>query len=297
MTQDATYIDGTYTYTYDSVNELTNVGDHITLTYSYDKNGNRTMSGYTTGSDNELTAANGNTYSYDAEGNMTGETDSGGNVWTFAYDYRDRMTGFTEKNSGGTIIAQGTYAYDALDRRIETIESVSGGAATVNWMVLQRLLGHRLRRVLQRRHARVSVSFRPVVHRGRRCALGSHFERRHDGVVFDRSARLGDRSRELRRDRARSHRLRPLREHPQRDAARAMGISLSLRGWCGAPAFQCIRITLGTSHLRPVDFPLRIRFPSREGRVISTKRATTPHSISLIIPGLNCSHPGGDEDP
>ncbi len=134
VTQDITHTDGTFTYTYDSVNELTNVGDSLTLTYSFDKNGNRNMTGYITGSDNELTAANGNTYAYDAEGNMTGETDSGGNVWTYAYDYRDRMPGFTEKNSGGTLIAQGTYVYDALDRRIETIET-SGGTTTATWMV------------------------------------------------------------------------------------------------------------------------------------------------------------------
>src|SRR6185437_3346054 len=85
----------------------------------------------TTGTDNELTASPGETYTYDAEGNLTGKTDTAtGDAWTFDHDYRNRMTGVTEKDSGGTTIFQATYTYDALNRRIGT--DVSG---TQTWMV------------------------------------------------------------------------------------------------------------------------------------------------------------------
>jgi YD repeat-containing protein len=48
-------------YSYDAVNELTN--DSV-ATYTYDKNGNRTMTGYTTGPGNELTNDGTWTYTY-----------------------------------------------------------------------------------------------------------------------------------------------------------------------------------------------------------------------------------------
>lgn len=126
--------DGTFTYTYDHADELTAVGDATSESYSYDSNGNRTMTGYTTGSDNELSNDGTYTYTYDAEGNMTGKSDAAGDTWTYSYDYHNQMTGFTEKNSGGTTIAQGTYVYDVLDRRIETAETVSG-TSTTTWTV------------------------------------------------------------------------------------------------------------------------------------------------------------------
>ena len=42
--------EGTYTYTYDNANELTGVSENGTQveTYSYDSNGNRTGTGYST---------------------------------------------------------------------------------------------------------------------------------------------------------------------------------------------------------------------------------------------------------
>ena len=55
------------TYTYDDNNELTNDGG----AYTYDANGNRTMSGYTTGTGNQTTNDGTWTYTYDAEGNRT----------------------------------------------------------------------------------------------------------------------------------------------------------------------------------------------------------------------------------
>ena len=108
-------------------------------TYTYDSGGNRTMTGYATGTGNELTAAPGYTYTYDAEGNLTGKTQtSGGNNWAYTYDYRDRLTVATEKNSGGSVISQSTYTYDALNRRIGTDVDADGAgpnAPVQSWTV------------------------------------------------------------------------------------------------------------------------------------------------------------------
>ena len=111
--------EGTVTYGYDSGGELLTARGSRTENYSYDSGGNRTMSGYTTGTGNELTASPGYTYTYDGEGNMTGETQtSTGDVWTYGYDNRNRMVSAVEKSSGGTVLAQATYTYDALNQRI-----------------------------------------------------------------------------------------------------------------------------------------------------------------------------------
>jgi RHS repeat-associated protein len=106
--------EGTATFTYDNANELTAVGGSRTETYSFDLNGNRNSSGYTTGGNNELTAAPNMTYAYDNEGNLTSETNTSTHVTTsFTYDYRNRMVSVMQ---GGSTIA--TYTYDALNRRI-----------------------------------------------------------------------------------------------------------------------------------------------------------------------------------
>jgi RHS repeat-associated protein len=123
----------TYDYAYDKANELTAVSGSRIESYSYDSGGNRTGTGYATGSDNEMTSGGGYTYAYDAEGNLISETQvSGGtSVTTYSYDYHNELTGVTQRSSsGGTIILQATYTYDAFGRRIGTNV---GGAQT--WMV------------------------------------------------------------------------------------------------------------------------------------------------------------------
>ena len=127
--------DGTFNYSYDKTNQLTGVTGPWNESFSYDLNGNRTMSGYTTGKDNEmLTDAAGNKYTYDANGNTTSMTTPSGDVWTYTWNYRNEMTGFSEKNSSGTVIASGTYTYDSLDRRIG-VDETSGGMTTQTWIV------------------------------------------------------------------------------------------------------------------------------------------------------------------
>ncbi|MGH9093804.1 MAG: RHS repeat domain-containing protein, partial [Acidimicrobiales bacterium] len=113
--------EGTATFTYDDAGQLTAVGGARTESYGYDSGGNRDTTGYTTVAGNELTAAPGYTYTYDAEGNMTARTaTASGDVTTFAYDYHNRLTGATEKTSGGSLLMQATYTYDPTGRRIGT---------------------------------------------------------------------------------------------------------------------------------------------------------------------------------
>ena len=130
-----TNAEGSVTDSYDTVNELTGVTGSQTATYGYDLNGNRNTAGYTTGTNNQLTAGAGNTYTYDAEQNLLTKTQtSTGNVWTYTWDYRNRLTGVVEKSSSGTVLVQGTYTYDALNRRIGVAETV-GGTTTTTWTV------------------------------------------------------------------------------------------------------------------------------------------------------------------
>ncbi len=107
---------------------------------AYDRNGDRTMTGYTTTTGNRVSASPGYTYSYDFEGNLSSKTETAsGKVTTYSYDHRNRLTGVTQRaSSGGAIVAQATYTYDAFDRRIRTETDADGagsGAAAVTWSV------------------------------------------------------------------------------------------------------------------------------------------------------------------
>ena len=71
-------------YTYDADNELTNDG---VATYTYDANGNRTMTGYSTGTGNQLLNDGTYTYTYDADGNMIEKSKGTGlQTWFYTYD-------------------------------------------------------------------------------------------------------------------------------------------------------------------------------------------------------------------
>src|SRR5262249_24141924 len=106
--------EGTASFAYDSGGELTGVSGSRAETCTFDSGGNRTMTGYTTGTGNELTASPGFTYTYDNEGNLSARTDTSSHVVTsYSYDYRNRLT---QVKVGGTVTA--SYTYDALNRRI-----------------------------------------------------------------------------------------------------------------------------------------------------------------------------------
>jgi RHS repeat-associated protein len=110
---------GTHNYSYDQLDRLTAAThpNQINESYTYDDVGNRTAShqgsSYTYQPFNQLVAANGASFSYDANGNLISKTDAGGS-WTFTWDTENRLKQASQ--SGGLIV---TYAYDALGRRIQ----------------------------------------------------------------------------------------------------------------------------------------------------------------------------------
>jgi YD repeat-containing protein len=87
-------IEGLSLFTYDVTSQLTGA-DHTSQTdetYGFDANGNRSTSGYTTGSNNQTTAGLGFTYTYDDEGNRLTRTEtSTGKVQSYDWDYRNRL--------------------------------------------------------------------------------------------------------------------------------------------------------------------------------------------------------------
>jgi RHS repeat-associated protein len=111
-------LNGTTTsYGYDTANELTSAGSN---NYSFDLNGNRNMSGYTTGTGNQLTGDGVYTYAYDNEGNLTSKTKTAtGERWTYGYDNANELTSVVDKSSAKVLLMQATYVYDAFGQRIE----------------------------------------------------------------------------------------------------------------------------------------------------------------------------------
>ena len=92
--------DGTSAYTYDVTSQLTatDFSFQTDESLSYDANGNRTMSGYTTGTNNQLTNDGTYSYEYDHEGNRTKRTKtSNGSYTVYTWDYRNRLTNVTEQ--------------------------------------------------------------------------------------------------------------------------------------------------------------------------------------------------------
>jgi RHS repeat-associated protein len=113
--------DGTQNYTYDSTDQLTSAS-HTTQAnevYSYDANGNRTNSGYQTGTNNQLLSDGTYTYEYDDEGNRTKRTEiATGKVTQYVWDYRNRLTQVVFKDVTGNVVKSIEYTYDVADRRI-----------------------------------------------------------------------------------------------------------------------------------------------------------------------------------
>ena len=85
------------TYTYDDTDQVTGDG---TGSYSFDSNGNRTMTGYVTGDgaggdpdDNRLSSGGTWNYVYDAEGNRTEKDKIGtSEKWFYFYDNANHLT-------------------------------------------------------------------------------------------------------------------------------------------------------------------------------------------------------------
>ncbi|MDB9489241.1 phosphatase PAP2 family protein [Dolichospermum circinale CS-534/05] len=126
--------DGTSTFIYDATNQLTST-DHSYQTdeaYSYDANGNRTNTGYTTGTNNQLLSDGIYNYEYDGEGNRTKRTEiATGKVTEYVWDYRNRLTKVSFKDAAGNEIKTVEYTYDVNNRRIaKSIDADGSGPAT-----------------------------------------------------------------------------------------------------------------------------------------------------------------------
>ena len=129
-------IDGTADYTSDDTSQLTGADyDYQTdESYTYDDNGNRTNTGYVTGTNNLLLSDGTYRYAYDDNGNRTskfvdadadGVLDSGDtDVTTYTWDYRNRLTEVSAFDdyaaySSDTPDQVVAYAYDYANRLVE----------------------------------------------------------------------------------------------------------------------------------------------------------------------------------
>ncbi len=118
-------LDGTWTFTYDAVGELTHavfvstnpqVADED-LAYSYDAAGNRTQTvingvttDYTTNNMNEYTQVGDAQYSYNADGDVTSISDAGGTT-NYSYNANDQLVAETSPSGSWT------FQYDAFGNR------------------------------------------------------------------------------------------------------------------------------------------------------------------------------------
>src|SRR5207249_547444 len=90
-------------YTYDLASQLTNDSK---VTYTYDANGNRTMTGYQTGVENLLLNDGTWTYYYDANGNLIEKTKGAtAETWNYTYSVGNQLLGVTQRaTDGGTLL-------------------------------------------------------------------------------------------------------------------------------------------------------------------------------------------------
>ena len=148
MTQYVNSIDGTADYTSDNTAQLTGADyDYQTdESYTYDANGNRTISGYVTGDDNQLLADGTYRYLYDDEGNRTAryvDEDSSGtlntgdtDITTYAWDYRNRLTEVSHFDDYADYTGENPeqvveYSYDHQNRLVRKVLD-SDGDGTAN---------------------------------------------------------------------------------------------------------------------------------------------------------------------
>jgi len=123
------YVDGFTSFTHDNTDQLTGA-DHTGQTdesYSYDENGNRTMSGYSTGDNNRLLSDGTYNYTYDDEGNRLTKTKiATGEKEEYTWDHRNRLTKITFKNSGGTVTKTVDQTYDVFNQWIRRSVDADG---------------------------------------------------------------------------------------------------------------------------------------------------------------------------
>jgi RHS repeat-associated protein len=113
--------DGTADFSYDATGQLISANHSAQEDefYSYDLNGNRTMTGYRTGLNNRLESDGRYNYFYDDNGNRTLRVEiATGQRTEYLWDHRNRITSVVLKNSLGFVQSEILYTYDVFDRRI-----------------------------------------------------------------------------------------------------------------------------------------------------------------------------------
>jgi RHS repeat-associated protein len=122
-------------YTHDSTGQLTGAdrtGSGDDESYVYDDNGNRvTANGdtYTTSANNRIASDGTNSYTYDAEGNITRITNiATGDYRDLSWDYRNRLVKVTQCDSSAVEQWRVEYAYDAFNRLVGRMEFVGGSS-------------------------------------------------------------------------------------------------------------------------------------------------------------------------
>ncbi|MEM9701811.1 MAG: RHS repeat-associated core domain-containing protein, partial [Planctomycetota bacterium] len=113
--------DGTADFGYDDTDQLLTTDNTVLAdeTFSYDLAGNRTMTGYSTGDANRLTADGLFTYEHDLEGHRTKRTTTAsGDYQELAWDHGGRLTEIAFRAVGGALQKSVAYDYDAWGRRI-----------------------------------------------------------------------------------------------------------------------------------------------------------------------------------
>jgi YD repeat-containing protein len=128
-------------YSYDRTDQLT-LADRSgnDENYEYDENGNRVMTGWVTGLNNQLSEDPTFTYTYDAEGNRTSRVRKSSDpaddkTVLYEWDHKNRLTKVTFKRNDGTITKTIDYVYDAFDRltrRTMDPDGATGSAALVS---------------------------------------------------------------------------------------------------------------------------------------------------------------------
>ena len=126
--------DGTTNFSYDSTSQVTTVdlpGTTNDENWTYDLNGNRTNTGYTTTTNNRLTSDGVFNYTYDAEGNRITRTRissaaADDYLTEYTWDHRNRLTNMTFKNNSGVVKKTVDYGYDVFDRRIKKVVDNDG---------------------------------------------------------------------------------------------------------------------------------------------------------------------------
>ena len=127
----------TETYAYDAVDQLTQAkyGTARTVAYTYDASGNRqvvaengTAKSYTANALNEYISVGGNTLTYDANGNLTGD----GNGSTYVYDAQNRLV---QATVNGIVT---TFAYDSRNRVVQrTANGITVNLTYNGWNLIE----------------------------------------------------------------------------------------------------------------------------------------------------------------